>query len=306
MKNIFFALLIILLLGGGYYFYSQRPVSTTSTPTPTEQAETLINSATTTVTTPGATQATNKTESTLGSSKLGNKITAYHYGTGSQEIVFVGGIHGGYEWNTVLVAYELMDYLKANPNVIPKNITVSVIPVLNPDGLKQVVGTTGRFTTADVPTDDATVIAGRFNANTVDLNRNFDCDWKAQGTWQTKTVSGGTAAFSEPESKAIKGYVDSKKPTAVVVWYSAGGGVFASSCHNGVAAETNTLTKTFATASGYKAYESFDFYATTGDMVNWLAKNNIPAISVLLTNHTDTEWTKNKAGVDAVLKLYTK
>jgi hypothetical protein len=39
-------------------------------------------------------------------------------------------------------------------------------------------------------------------------------------------------------------------------------------------------------------------------MVNWLAKNNIPAISVLLTNHTDVEWDKNKKGIDAILEYY--
>ena len=70
--------------------------------------------------------------------------------------------------------------------------------------------------------------------------------------------------------------------------------------------QTDTIAKTFAKASGYTAYESFDFYATTGDMVNWLAKENIPAISVLLTNHTSTEWSKNQAGVDALLKYYSK
>ena len=32
----------------------------------------------------------------------------------------------------------------------------------------------------------------------------------------------------------------------------------------------------------------------------------IPAISVLLTNHTDIEWNKNLAGIKALLKLYTK
>jgi hypothetical protein len=58
----------------------------------------------------------------------------------------------------------------------------------------------------------------------------------------------------------------------------------------------------FAKASGYKSYDSWDFYATTGDMANWLAKEKIPAISVLLTNHTDTEWDKNLAGVKAVLQ----
>ena len=52
--------------------------------------------------------------------------------------------------------------------------------------------------------------------------------------------------------------------------------------------------------------EDFNFYETTGDMTNWLAKKGIPAISVLLTNHKDTEWSKNKAGIDALLKYYAK
>lgn len=256
--------------------------------------------------TPKEVAPVNKAETVVGTSVGGNAITAYHFGEGTSELLFVGGIHGGYEWNTALVAYELMDYLKTNPTVVPKNVKVTVIPVLNPDGLKKVVGTTGKFTSADVSKSDEVVVSGRFNGNTVDLNRNFDCDWQAKGVWQTKTVSGGTSAFSEPESQAIKQYVEANKPTAVIAWYSAAGGVFSSNCHNGVSAQTKTITKLFADASGYPANESFDFYETTGDMVNWLAKNNITAISVLLTNHTDTEWTKNQKGIEAVLKYYSK
>jgi hypothetical protein len=89
-----------------------------------------------------------------------------------------------------------------------------------------------------------------------------------------------------------------------VVYYSAVGGVFSSNCYNGVLPETATLTNLYAQASGYKAYAEFDFYTITGDMVNWLAKERIPAISVLLTNHTDTEWSKNKAGIEALLNYY--
>ena len=61
----------------------------------------------------------------------------------------------------------------------------------------------------------------------------------------------------------------------------------------------------YAKASGYPDSNVFDFYTTTGDMTNWLAKINVPAISVLLTNHTDTEWTKNQAGIKAVLEYYS-
>jgi glucan phosphorylase len=119
-------------------------------------------------------------------------------------------------------------------------------------------------------------------------------------------VSGGSSVFSEPESTALKNYVAKSSPVAVVVWYSSAGGVFASNCHNGVSNETNAITKKYADASLYKAYQEFNFYKITGDMVNWLAKINIPAISVLLTNHTDTEWTKNQKGVEALLKHYAK
>jgi len=248
-----------------------------------------------------------KETTVIGTSVEGRDITAYNFGSGDTRVLFVGGIHGGYEWNTVRLAYDIIDYLKANPEVVPAGVRVSVVPVLNPDGLFKVTGTVAAdFKSTDVATSQAVQDSGRFNANAVDLNRNFDCDWQAQAKWQTKTVSGGTSAFSEPESLAVKGYIENIKPAAVVVWYSAAGGVFASSCHNGVLPETTTLTNVYAKASGYKAYESFDFYAVTGDMVNWLAKSGVPAISVLLTNHTSTELEKNKAGVAALLQHYAQ
>lgn len=302
MKKFLIPLIIIVILLGAYLFFKE---STPPTPLSSEKSETETTDKSPSATT-SPTSPVDTTKTTIGTSVEGNGITAYHYGVGRDEILFVGGIHGGYEWNTVLVAYQLMDYLQANPNSIPKNIKVTVIPVLNPDGLKKVTGTTGRFSQADVTTSKATVISGRFNKNEVDLNRNFDCDWKPTGVWQTKTVSGGSEVFSEPESLAIKNYIEKHKITAAVAWYSASGGVFASSCHNGVLKETSSITKLFGEASGYPAFQSFDFYVTTGDMVNWLAKNNIPAISVLLTNHTDTEWSKNEAGVKALLKHYSK
>ena len=251
-------------------------------------------------------QEDNEPKSVIGKSVQGRDITAYHYGDGETKLLFVGGMHGGYEWNTVLLAYEFMDYLQATPTVIPKNIEVTVIPVLNPDGLQKVVGTAGRFTEANVPSSQAATVPGRFNANNVDLNRNFDCDWQSIGRWQSRQVDAGSKVFSEPESQALRDYVGARNPKAVVIWYSAAGGVFASNCHEGVLPETRTITKVYADASGYPAYEDFDFYEITGDAINWLAKNNVPAISVLLTTHEDVEWNKNRAGIEALLDYYAK
>lgn len=298
MKNTLIPLLIIIVIAavgfGAYHFFHAAP-QVTPAETATTTPETAM--ATTTSAAPG-------TES-IGTSVGGRAIDAYHFGTGSDEVLFVGGLHGGYDWNTSLVAYQLIDYINQNPNAVPANERVTVIPVVNPDGLAKVVDKEGAFTASDVDTS-ADAVAARYNANGVDLNRNFDCDWQKSGVWQSKTVSGGTAAFSEPESAAIESYVNAHTPKAVVVYYSAAGGVYASNCHSGVLPETDTLTSLYAKASGYSANESFDFYATTGDMTNWLAKEGVPAISVLLTNHTGTEWDKNKAGIDAVLAHYAQ
>lgn len=301
MRKIIIGLVIVVVLGvGAYFIFKGSPKSVDITGNQ--------NGATGTTETPGTPPVTgqNNGQEAIGKSAGGRDILAYHYGTGAKEILMVGGIHGGYEWNTALVAYEAMDYLKANPGVIPTSTKVTVIPVLNPDGLAKVVGATGKFSAADVNTSQTVQVSGRFNDNQVDLNRNFDCDWQTKAVWQTKTVSGGSAVFSEPEAQAIKTYIETNKPVAALVWYSSAGGVFASNCHNGVLPETLTIANIYGKASGYKVYKSFNFYEITGDMVNWFAKMNIPAISVLLTDHTNTEWTKNEAGIKALLNNYAK
>ncbi len=302
MKNTIIILLVVVIIGLGLYFLI--PSTSTNIENSPEQATTTLDKFSQDE--PIAQPQIDKTKTVIGKSVEGRDITAYHYGEGKTEILFVGGIHGGYEWNTSLLAFEVMDYLKTNPEIIPANLKITIIPVLNPDGLVTVVGTSTRFSLTDVSASQTILNAGRFNANEVDLNRNFDCDWQTTGTWQNKTVSGGNKVFSEPESQAIKNYINTQKPQAVIVWYSAAGGVYSSSCHDGILSETKELTNAYAKASGYTSNEEFDSYAITGDMVNWLAKEKAPAISVLLSNHTDTDWTKNLAGIKALFEYYTK
>lgn len=313
MKNTTIVSIIIWILVVGlasyFFLFKKNDTALPATEVLTNEQTPVVGQVTpidaTKPVTPTATPVTNN-KTTIGISVEKREIAAYHYGNGTEEILFVGGVHGGYSWNTVLLAYQLMDYLESNQNTIPANIKVTVIPVLNPDGLYKVTMAEGRFSKNDVSTSQPTLILGRFNANNVDLGRNFDCGWKSIGVWQTKPVSGGSKVFSEPESVALKNYVDDKKITAAVVWYSAAGGVYASSCNDKVSPETMKVADIYAKASGYPAYKSFDFYETTGDTVNWLASKNIPAVSVLLTTHDDPEFTKNLSGLKALLKSYTK
>ncbi len=239
----------------------------------------------------------------IGTSVEGRVIEAFTYGSGSQHLAFVGGIHGGYEWNSVLLAYEFMDYLAANPTSTPANIRVTIIPNANPDGVFTVIGKEGRFALSDVPAGETA--AGRFNANGVDLNRNFDCKWQPEATWRGTPVSAGTAAFSEPETAALRDFVVSQKPAAVVFWHSQANAVYASECRGGILPKTRELMTAYASAAGYKAIDTFDAYPVTGDVEGWLASMSIPAITVELSSHETLEWEKNLAGFRAVLSSYT-
>lgn len=239
----------------------------------------------------------------IGMSVEGRDIEAFTFGDGDTHLLFVGGIHGGYEWNSVLLAYEFIDLLDAAPDTLPEGLTVSVIPSLNPDGVHRIVGKEGRFAASDIP-DGADQSQGRFNANGVDLNRNFDCKWQATSTWRSREVSAGTEPFSEPESQALRDFVSAERPDAVVFWHSQANAVYASECENGILPQTLAVMDAYAEAAGYKAVETFDSYAVTGDAEGWLASIGIPAITVELSTHETVEWEKNLAGVQALFEHY--
>jgi len=241
--------------------------------------------------------------SIIGHSVEGRNIEAYTFGEGKKHILFVGGIHGGYEWNSVILAYQLIDYLKTNLEIIPQNLTITVIPSANPDGIFEVTGKDGRFSIDDVYEGDI-VGTGRFNAHDVDLNRNFDCKWKPESTWRSKTVSAGTSAFSEPETKAVRDFVMENNPVSVIFFHSQSNAVYASECEDGILPETITIMNIYADASNYPAVDSFDAYEVTGDAEGWLASIGIPAITVELSTHETTEWEKNLIGIKALFEYY--
>jgi hypothetical protein len=282
----------VLLIAGGAYtlFHREQVVEEYDVPV-------AVQPETPTTTIP----ATN--HEVIGMSVEERPIEVYTYGNGPTHLLFVGGIHGGYEWNSVLLAYSFIDHLEASPESIPENLTINIIPSLNPDGVFKVTGKDGRFAQSDVKEglDPATI---RFNAHGIDLNRNFDCKWKPTSTWRSKVVSAGTSAFSEPEAQTLRDYVTKINPAGVVFWHSQSNAVYASECTEGILPGTRTLMETYATGAKYPAVDSFDAYPVTGDAEGWLASIGIPAITVELSTHETIEWDRNLAGFDAVLSHY--
>ena len=242
----------------------------------------------------------------IGNSVEGREIEAVTFGKGEISLLFVGGIHGGYEWNSSLLAYEMIDYFTNSPQLIPTDVSIGIIPVLNPDGLAKAVTKEGAFGKADVSNPEKRVAEGRFNANGVDLNRNFDCKWAPESTWRGNTVSAGSEAFSEPEAQALRNYIGKIRPEAVVFWHSKANNVYASECTEGILPRTLDLMNVYADAAAYGKVEKFDAYPITGDAEGWLASIGIPAVTVELESASSIEWERNLAGVEAVLGLFSE
>jgi len=230
------------------------------------------------------------TTAIIGQSVQGRDLIAHTFGTGETDLLLVGGIHGGYEANTVKFAEMLVDHLTSDHTIIPDTITVHIIPNLNPDGYALPV--------------TATDFDRRMNANSVDLNRNFDCRWQPESSWRDTFVSGGTEAFSEPEAAALRDYVLTNNPAAAVFWHSRANAVYTSECGEGVAAGGEELMNTYAKAADYNAAGLWTAYPVTGAAEDWLASLGIPAITVEFETRDSPEWERNWVAVQALLQAY--
>jgi len=227
-------------------------------------------------------------------------IVSHKFGDGETPVILIGGIHGGYEWNTITLAYDILDALNEGQLEVPPALTFYLIPNANPDGLYAVSQKVGRFYETDLFEN---TVPGRFNGNNVDLNRNWDCDWEPVAMWGNNEISGGTEPFSEKESRVLRDYIVGIQPEAVVFLHSAAHGVFAAGCDE-VDPASRELADIYGAASGYPVHDGFQHYEVTGDAGDWLASKAgipIPSISVELTNHQNSETSRNINGLKALM-----
>jgi predicted deacylase len=214
----------------------------------------------------------------VGYSLEDRSIDVYRFGAGQRHLMVVAGIHGGYEWNTSELAYEIMDYLNAHPAYIPPEITLYVLPVLNPDGLARARG-----------------IHGRANANRVDLNRNWPSHWQVTwdetGCWSYLPLTAGDYPGSEPETQALMNFLQTANIQAIVSYHSAAGCIFAGG--QPPDPQSVNLAKTLAASSGYAFPPKANICQYTGQLIDWASDQGIPAVDVELTNHSDLELTIN-------------
>ena len=213
-------------------------------------------------------------------------IQLYQFGNGPIQRMIVAGIHGGNEWNTTALARELIDRISAKPDLVPRNVTLYIIPLLNPDGEARAHG-----------------VDGRVNTNGVDLNRNWDyhwqADWNRDGCWTYREVTSGKYAGSEPETAALSAFIQSHQIDALISYHSAALGIFP----GGIPPEERSvsLARAVAEVSPYP-YPPIDTGCDfTGNMVDWASTLGIAALDIELTDHTRTDLEINLRVLDTFL-----
>lgn len=267
---------------------SETPSPTlTDTPLPAATATPTASLTATLSPTPPATATPSVTPTLLpelfsfGVSVEGRPLLAHRLGTGPRVVMLVGGVHTGFEANTVELVNRLVAHFQSTPGDIMPGITLVLVPVLNPDGLER-----GR------------TLAGRFNASGVDLNRNWGCGWAPEAEWREGPVDPGPAAFSEPETLALAGLITQLRPAAVLFYHAAARGVFRGGCEG--ASISDEMAQVYGLASGYPAGEPFSRYPVTGSAPAWVDSMGFPAADVELATSEDPEFWRNLRGVMAV------
>ncbi|MFP4549221.1 MAG: M14 family metallopeptidase [Spirochaetales bacterium] len=236
----------------------------------------------------------------IGRSVEGRAIVVRRLGAGSKHVIIVGGIHGGYEANSILLTRELFEYYAANPEEIPVDLTLHFIENMNPDGLYRV---TGGVPVEQFDFRSADIVPGRFNANGVDLNRNWDGDWQPTSFWGTRVVSAGSAPFSEPETQAVRGYFERVAPVVSVFYQSAADGLWYSGADEAWA-PSRTLAEIYSAASGYRLPEPDAgpvAYEITGSADDYFVEIRHRNLTVELRTRFSTEFERNLRGLRAIL-----
>ncbi len=123
----------------------------------------------------------------VGSSVHKRPILCTVIGRGQDVTLILATIHGNEPAGTPLVR-QLAKYLQNNPQLLTGRKVV-LLPVANPDGL---------------------AYNSRFNANDVDLNRNFKTDNRINNK------EFGYKALSEPETRAIEQLISEYSPDRIV------------------------------------------------------------------------------------------
>jgi len=223
-----------------------------------------------------------------GFSDSGRPIEIYTFGQGERQRMIVAGIHGGYEWNTIALADQLISHLTDHPELVPSDVTLFILRNLNPDGSARDHG-----------------IDGRVNDRGVDLNRNFPVNWSATwdrtGCFDQAPTTSGTGPASEAETRLMINFLSNRRVEALISYHSAALGIFPGGSPWDPA--SMRLAEQIAAVSSYPypPVETGCVYA--GTLADYAVSRGITAVDMELSDHENTELTMNLRVLKVLLEF---
>ena len=115
--------------------------------------------------------------------------------------------------------------------------------------------------------------------------------WHPQGCWSYAPISAGTHPASEPETRALMGFINSHQVDALISYHSAGLGIFPGGRPPDPA--STHLAETIAAISPYPYPPISGGCEFTGQMADWMSARGIAAVDIELTNHEDIDFDQN-------------
>ncbi|MGR6899266.1 M14 family metallopeptidase [Rummeliibacillus sp. TYF-LIM-RU47] len=210
-------------------------------------------------------------QQTIGYSVLNDPLKEIQIGKGPKKVHFNASFHGN-EWiTTVFLLSFLDDYLLAlmnktdlretNPLTLYMQTTLSIVPMVNPDGVNLVLNGppddqewAGYLLTINNESTDFT--GWKANINGVDLNDQFPANWEIEKSRAPQLPGprdyGGELPLTEPESIAMAVLTKQRDFDRVLAFHTQGEEIYWG-YHHCEPKESKTIVKELCKVSGYKA-----------------------------------------------------
>lgn len=194
-------------------------------------------------------------------------------------IIFMGGHHAREHLSVEMplrwAKYLLTEYAAGNTRIknLVDNRDIHIIPAVNPDGLEYDIASSSYRMWRKNRRQNANGTYG------VDLNRNYGYQWGTGGssTSPNSDVYMGPTPFSEPETQAIKAYVETHVNLTTLLSFHTFSKLILypwGHSYNPITDENGKLVhqkmaETMAKWNGYTPQQASDLYIASGDTTDW-------------------------------------
>ena len=185
----------------------------------------------------------------IGESVMGREILCVKIGGGHKKILAAGAFHALEYITAAFLAKFAEEYARAaqrgemffgrDARLLSKNASLFIVPMVNPDGVEIVLH------------GGDTKPVWQANARGVDINHNFDADWQSVKDAPSPSLYGGEKPVSEPETKALCGFIRRERFDMLLCFHSQGEEIYYD--FNGkTAPRSREIADEMARESGYK------------------------------------------------------